>query len=154
MTVRFTVSGYADRSFEGRVSSVSPAADPATGQINVIVSIPNSGQTLVAGLFAEGRIAAQSRTALLAPVAAVDLAAATTEVMRVRNGRVESAAVSVGTIDAATETIEILSGVAANDTLLIGGARSLPVGTQVRMSGGASNDAPKAPGASSQGGGQ
>src|SRR5690606_8861249 len=51
--VRFSVTGYPGRVFEGRISSVNPAADPQTRQVRLFVRIPNSGQQLVAGLFAE-----------------------------------------------------------------------------------------------------
>jgi hypothetical protein len=41
--------------------------------------------------------------------------------------------VELGLIDDATEQAEVLSGLASGDTLLMGGARGLPPGTQVRV---------------------
>ncbi len=138
--VHFSVSGYGERRFSGRVSRISPTADPATGQIQVFVSIPNAGNTLVSGLFAEGRIAAQTRTAMLVPVSAVNSTGLTPTLMRVKGGRVEKVDVKVGSRDSATETIEILTGVAQGDTVLLGTAQGLAPGTSVKVT--APGDAP------------
>ncbi|MDH5235220.1 MAG: efflux RND transporter periplasmic adaptor subunit, partial [Gemmatimonadota bacterium] len=70
--VRFTVTGYPGRTFEGRISSINPSADPQTRQVRLFVRIPNAGNRLVAGLFAEGRVASESREALTVPRSAVD----------------------------------------------------------------------------------
>ncbi len=67
LPVEFTVNGYPGRRFAGRIIRVSPTADPATGQVKIVAQIPNIGSTLVGGLFAEGRIASESRTALIVP---------------------------------------------------------------------------------------
>lgn len=42
-TVSFTVNGYPGRAFTGTVERISPAADPATRQVPVTVTIPNDG---------------------------------------------------------------------------------------------------------------
>ena len=131
--VHFTVSGYGNRAFTGRVSRVNPAADPTTGQIKVTVSVPNAGQGLVSGLFAEGRISTQSRNTLLAPATAVNVAGATPSVMRIRNGQAEKVDVTIGSRDPATETVEIVAGVTAGDTLILGSGQGMPVGTPVRI---------------------
>ncbi|HXE58050.1 MAG TPA: efflux RND transporter periplasmic adaptor subunit, partial [Gemmatimonadales bacterium] len=55
--VEFTVSGFPGRSFTGRVQRINPAVDPATRQVRIYATIPNAGRALVAGLFAEGRVA-------------------------------------------------------------------------------------------------
>ncbi|HEX5633651.1 MAG TPA: efflux RND transporter periplasmic adaptor subunit, partial [Gemmatimonadales bacterium] len=54
----FTVSGYPDRVFSGKIVRINPTADPTTGQVRVVVSIPNDRATLVGWLFAEGRVQA------------------------------------------------------------------------------------------------
>ena len=51
------VSGYPGRPSTGKVTRINPAADPTTGQVRIVVSIPNQKNTLVAGLFAEGECA-------------------------------------------------------------------------------------------------
>ena len=55
MPVEFEVSGY-DRRFTGRIERINPAVDQTTGQVRIYVAIPNERESLVAGVFAEGRV--------------------------------------------------------------------------------------------------
>lgn len=132
--VTFTVTGYPGRTFEGRISSINPQADPQTRQVRLFVRIPNSGQRLVAGLFAEGRVASEERSALTVPAAALDLRGLTPEVVRLKNGVVERVAVTTGSRDEATERVEILTGLAVGDTVLVGAALSVSPGTKLAVS--------------------
>ena len=52
-------------------AAVEPAADPVTRQVPIFVSIPNASGRLIAGLFAEGRVSAERRRALVVPEGAV-----------------------------------------------------------------------------------
>jgi len=132
--VTFTVTGYPGRTFEGRISSINPQADPQTRQVRLFVRIPNTGQRLVAGLFAEGRVASEERTALTVPASALDLRGLTPEVVRLKNGVVERVAVTLGSRDEATERVEVLTGLAAGDTVLVGAALSISPGTKLTVS--------------------
>jgi membrane fusion protein (multidrug efflux system) len=143
--VSFTVSGYPDRQFLGRVTRINPTADPATRQVRIYVSIPNSGGTLVGGLFANGRIAATAHNGLVAPINAVDMRGTIPTVVRIKNGKAERAQVQLGIRDEGSERIEILSGLQAGDTLLVGAAQGITPGTPVRVSN--PNDKPIAPAA-------
>ncbi|HSK20851.1 MAG TPA: efflux RND transporter periplasmic adaptor subunit [Longimicrobiales bacterium] len=137
--VEFRVNGYA-QSFTGTVDRVSPVADPVTRQVRVFISIPNAQNRLVGGLFAEGRIQAETRAGLTAPATAVQTIAGATdgrsEVLRIRGGVVELVEVVTGLRDVESETIEIASGVGAGDTLLIGAARTVMPGTPVVVAAG------------------
>jgi membrane fusion protein, multidrug efflux system len=132
--VDFTVNGYANRRFTGRISSINPVADPATRQVRVIITIPNQGGTLVSGLFAEGRVSAESRTSPVVPSAAVDERGVRPIVVRLKNGKVEQVEVTLGIRDASTETVEIRSGLIPGDTVLLGAARGISSGTTVKVS--------------------
>jgi membrane fusion protein (multidrug efflux system) len=132
--VEFTVNGYGTRRFVGRISSINPVADPATRQVRVIATIPNQGGTLVSGLFAEGRVAAETRTSAVVPAAAVDERGVRPTVIRLKNGKVEVTEVVLGIRDATTEMAEIQSGVAPGDTVLLGAARGISAGTKVKVS--------------------
>jgi RND family efflux transporter MFP subunit len=132
--VTFRVSGYPDRSFTGKISRVNPVADPSTGQVRVVVAIPNASNNLVGGLFAEGRITSGKHTGLVAPVSAVDVRGVRPFVIRLQNGAVEKVEVEVGARDDETDRIEILKGLAEGDTLLVGAAMGLTPGTPVRVS--------------------
>jgi multidrug efflux pump subunit AcrA (membrane-fusion protein) len=132
--VRFTVTGYPGRDFTGRITRVSPVADPTTRQVQVIASVPNAGNRLVGGLFAEGRVASETRDALVVPADAVDQRGVRPQVVRVRGGRAEPVPVELGLRDDATERLEVRGAVAAGDTLLRGAAQGLTAGTPVRVS--------------------
>lgn len=132
--VRFTVTGYQGRTFEGRISSINPSADPQTRQVRLFVRIPNAGNQLVAGLFAEGRVASESRETLTVPEIAVDVRGLTPTVLRLKNGRTEKVDVTLGARDAATERLEILTGVMVGDTLLVGPALGISPNTPLKVS--------------------
>ncbi len=146
--VNFTVSGYPGRQFVGRITRINPTADPTTRQVRIYVSIPNAGRALVGGLFATGRMSTAARMGLVVPASAVDVRGIVPSVMRVKQGKVEKVQVQVGLSDKTSEAIEVLSGVQAGDTLLLGAAQGITPGTLVRVS------APVAPSAgnSSRGG--
>ena len=131
--VEFSVNAYPDRSFTGRVERINPAADPATRQVRIYVSIPNVGGRLVAGLFAEGRVATDARSAVVAPRTAIDVRGIRPTALRVKNGRAERVEVELGLEDDATERVEIRNGLSAGDTLLVGAALGVTPGSQVRV---------------------
>lgn len=145
--VTFTVNGYPGRNFTGRVVRVNPTADPATRQVRIFVSIPNAEGRLVGGLFANGRLAAESRTGLVAPVTAVDARSNVPAVFRIKDGKVQRVPVQLGLKDEGTEKIEIVSGVAAGDTLLLGAAQGITPGTIVKVSAPSDKALTKKPGA-------
>ncbi len=120
--VRFSVTGYPGRTFAGTISSINPSADPQTRQVRLFVRIPNNGNQLVAGLFAEGRVASDSRETLTVPELAIDNRGLLPSVLRLKNGRTEKVDVTLGAKDEAQERVEIRSGVVPGDTLLIGPA--------------------------------
>jgi len=132
--VTFTVSGYPDKRFSGKVARISPTVDPGTGQVRIVVAVPNASNNLVAGLFADGRIATERRTGLTTPYSAVDLRGLKPTVLRIKGGVAERVEVALGVRDEEQERYEILSGVAAGDTLLIGAAQGITPGTPVRVS--------------------
>ncbi len=134
MPVRFRVSGYADRDFEGRVTSVNPSADAGTGQVRFHASIPNPGGALVAGLFAQGRVSTSTTQALSVPFSAIDQRGLRPLVVRLSGGTVEQIPVTLGVRDEARELVEVIGAIAAGDTLLLGTAQGISAGTAVRVS--------------------
>ena len=131
--VEFSVNAYPDRTFTGRVERINPTADPATRQVRIYVAIPNVGGRLVAGLFAEGRVATDARSAVVAPRNALDVRGLRPTVVRVKHGRAERVEVELGLEDEATERVEIRAGLMAGDTLLVGAALGVTPGSQVRV---------------------
>lgn len=130
--VHFSAAGLND-GLTGRISRIYPSVDPATRQVRVTVQVPNRGGQLVAGLYADGRVATATRAGVVVPSGAVDRKGLRPFVVRLHQGKVERAEVELGLIDAARERMELTSGVAAGDTLLLGSARGIPVGDAVRI---------------------
>jgi membrane fusion protein (multidrug efflux system) len=131
--VQFDVNGYPGRPFTGHIDRISPAADPTTRQVQIDVSIPNEKSALVAGLFAQGRVAAESRKGLVVPITAIDQGGAMPTAMRVKAGKVEKVPVQVGLTDQATQQIEVVAGLSPGDTLLVGAAQGITPGTPIRV---------------------
>jgi RND family efflux transporter MFP subunit len=132
--VPFAVDGYGDRQFEGRVIRINPAVDPATRQVRVTVALPNQGGQLVAGLFAQGRAAVELRAGIVVPTSAIDRRGIRPTVTRVKSGLAERVEVTVGIEDPTSDRVEITSGLAEGDTVIIGSARGIQPGTRVRPS--------------------
>ena len=131
--VLFTVNG-SDRVLEGRVTRVSPMVDPQTKQVRLLASVPNSAGVLVAGLFVEGRVASQKRVGVLVPESAVDQTGIAPTLMRLKGGKVEKVEVQLGARDEAASMFEVTTGVASGDTVLLGAARGISVGSAVVVS--------------------
>jgi membrane fusion protein, multidrug efflux system len=131
--VIFTVNGYGTQTFTGRIDRINPTADPATRQVRVYVTIPNEKSTLVGGLFADGRVATESRQGIMIPATAVDERGIAPIVLRIRSDTVESVPVQLGVRDNASDQVEIRSGVSVGDTLLANAAQGLAPGTRVRI---------------------
>jgi RND family efflux transporter MFP subunit len=131
--VDFTVSGYGDREFVGRIERINPTVDPATGQVRLYVTLPNLEQALLVGLFAQGRVASEEREVLAVPLSAVDVSAEPPTVMRLRDNKVERVPVTLGLRDEVAGLVELRSGVSPDDVLLRGSARELSEGTPVTL---------------------
>ncbi|MEQ1504077.1 MAG: efflux RND transporter periplasmic adaptor subunit [Myxococcota bacterium] len=134
--VSFEVQGYPGRTFDGTIQRISPAVDPTSRQIPILVSIPNESGTLVSGLFAEGRIASEQRQGLVVPASAVDRTGPAPFVMKIVDDTVQKAEVGLGIVDEAGEQVELTSGVAVGDVLILGGARDVKEGSAVTIQGG------------------
>jgi membrane fusion protein, multidrug efflux system len=132
--VQFQVRGY-DEPLEGRIDRVAPQADPVTRQVPIYVTIPNLGGRLVAGLFAEGRVIAESAEGLVVPANAVNTRDPKPWVVRVTNGKAEKVEVDIGLVDRRTERLQIAAGVNEGDILLRGSAQGITPGTPVSVAG-------------------
>lgn len=131
-SVTFSVRGY-DQGFEGLIQRISPAADRVTRQVPIFVSIPNVGGRLVSGLYAEGRVIAQSADGLVVPENAV----ATTDdrhwALRAAGGKTEKVTVTLGLRDPRTERVQVTSGLSEGDLVLRGPAQGITPGTPVSV---------------------
>lgn len=135
--VPFAIDGVGDRNFQGRITRINPAVDPATGQVRITVALPNKAGRLVAGLFAQGRVAVESRDGIVIPAAAIDRRGLRPTVTRIERGVAKRIEIAIGIEDLSIDRIEVTSGLAAGDTVITGAARSMASGTKVRPTAGA-----------------
>lgn len=118
--VRFEVTGYPDRTFEGQVARIRPSADPTTGQVRLAVTVPNTERDLVSGLLARGRVGVETeRGQSLVTV--------------VRDGRTVAVPVEIGLRDPLTEQVLVRSGLQPGEIVLLGAAQGLTPGTEVEV---------------------
>ncbi|MDP4200061.1 MAG: efflux RND transporter periplasmic adaptor subunit [Bacteroidota bacterium] len=133
LEIQFSVTGYPGRQFLGKIARINPAADPMTRQVRIYAEIPNTGRALVAGLYAEGRVASEHKTTLMLPVDAVDRKTITPAVIRIVNDVVQRVPITLGTLDEQNNVIEITSGISVGDTVLRGPARDIGLGTHIKI---------------------
>ena len=124
-----------DSGLQGGCTLIGPLVNPETKMGAIQASVPKTAGGLVAGLFGEGRLAAQKRLGVLVPEQAVDQTGGVVpSVMRLKGGKVEKVDVQLGLRDEEAERVEITSGLAAGDTVLLGAARGISVGVAVTVS--------------------
>lgn len=140
--VKFRVRGLSSDVFTGTIDRLSPSADPVTRQVTIFVTLPNIGGKLIAGLFAEGRVDAETRRGVIVPLGAVDESGPTAVVTRIRDGKAERVQVTLGLRQSEAELVEVLSGIAEGDVVILGAARTLAPGTPVRVVGPVTPTAP------------
>ena len=131
--VNFTVNG-SDRLLEGKIIRVNPSVDPQTKQVRLLASVPNEKGQLVAGLFVQGRIAAEKRVGVMVPEQAIDQTVVRPYVVRLKGGKIERVEVALGVRDEGASMYEIRTGLASGDTVLLGAARGISIGTAVDVS--------------------
>jgi membrane fusion protein (multidrug efflux system) len=130
LPVRFTVHGYPDQTFNGSLARIAPSADPATKQIAILVDVPNPAHQLLAGLFARGRIAAQTATGVVVPLSAVDTSSDPPAVLRISGTAVERVPVKLGLRDPMRDEV-LVSGLRPGDRVLARAAAAPAPGAQI-----------------------
>src|SRR5690606_32721831 len=101
--------------------------------VEVLVGLTGE-QPRVSGLYAEGRIDAESSNALMVPESAIVKAGDKTYTWRVKGNQLAKADVQVGMRDQRSGNLEIKSGLAAGDTVLRSPSSNLKDGQKVELS--------------------
>lgn len=126
-----------DTSFGGRVSLIGVAADPATRSYTVEISVPNPARRLRDGMVAEATITTKATTsAIVVPAAAVvheGTANGATVVYVVDHdgAAVHTRRVMVGA--AHGDSLDIASGLDANERVVVAGQQRLREGAAVKV---------------------
>jgi RND family efflux transporter MFP subunit len=116
--VTFRVNGYANQDFAGRVKFVSPTANAATRQMEVIVEIAGDAPSRLAGLYAEGRVEASSATAVMVSEAAVVHDGERAYAWRIKGDALQRAPVTLGERDPRRGDWIVRGGLSDGDRLL------------------------------------
>jgi len=146
--VLFRINGFDKNDFSGKVRHVDASADAVTRQVAVIVDFAPGTAPRVAGLYAEGRIAAGTGTALVLPETAVVREGDKAYVWRLGPGNaLAKAPVTLGERDARLGNVVILSGIASGDRLLRTPGSTLVAGQKFELAKPPAPAASVAPGA-------
>jgi HlyD family secretion protein len=155
-TAQVRLDAFPNEPFVGRVTQISPAADPTARLVPIEVTIPNSEGRIGSGLLARVSFASQETEQVIVPETAIDLAddsapdlannaentapgsaqpgSATVFVIN-RNGEeatVEARSVQLG--DRADNQIQILSGLNPGEEFVVRSSGALNDGDPVRLS--------------------
>lgn len=130
--VKFHINGYGNQQFAGTVKRIDPSANGITRQVEVLVGLTGE-QPRVAGLYAEGRIDAETSDALMLPESAIVRNGDETYTWRVKGATLSKVNLQVGMRDQRTGNFEVKAGLAAGDTVLRSPSSNLKDGQKVEM---------------------
>lgn len=127
------IPSLGDQSFEGGVETIGYAADPAARTFAVRISVPNPALVLRAGMVAESRIETGERvTAMTLPGQAIVRDSNGTTIVYTffaDKNRVYSRRVETGSVYG--REVEILSGLAGDERVVVGGQQLVHDGSKV-----------------------
>jgi membrane fusion protein (multidrug efflux system) len=131
--VGFRINGYAGQEFRGTVKRIDPSANEVTRQVEVIVGFAGGAQPRVSGLYGEGRIEADSVSALVLPEGALVKAGDKAYTWRLKDKTLNKVDLVIGTRDPRTGNYEVRQGLVAGDTVLRSPSSSFKDGQKVEM---------------------
>lgn len=130
--VEFLANG---RTLQGRVARVSPTVDPMSRSVTVYAQVPNANGVIKGGTFATGTVLTRSiANAIAVPTSAIkQTASGKSIVYRIEQGVLDTAAVEVGVTNDRAGVAEIVTGLAAGDSVVSGNVGSLGKGMKVQI---------------------
>jgi membrane fusion protein (multidrug efflux system) len=134
ITARAT--GLPDRTFLGLVANMDSRVDPVTRSVLVRAELPNPDGVLRQGMFMTVALQGEVVPTLLVPEEAIVPERGHTYVFVVRNNVVERREVRIG--KRRPGFVEIVSGVAENERVVVDGTQNVRDGSVVQEAGGAS----------------
>jgi len=130
--VQLHVDAYPDRTFEGKVSRISPAVNTATRAFPFEALVPNRDTVLKPGTFARVHIESGKEDQVLTlPYSALQYRYGVNRVFVVDNDKLNVRELKVG--DRMGDRIEILSGVKAGDRVAVTDVEKLVDGAKVSV---------------------
>jgi multidrug efflux pump subunit AcrA (membrane-fusion protein) len=132
--VSLEVEAYKDRKFAGTVTAVNPAVDPNSRAAVVEASIENGDNALRSGMFATARIVREGgSTGVFVPRSSVvnDQATQSYRVFVIQENVAKLRVVQLGTEEG--DSIQILNGVNADETIAVSNLDQLYEGARVQI---------------------
>jgi RND family efflux transporter MFP subunit len=118
-TAQFKVDGFADQTFTGHVTRLSPEASDGSRSITVFLSVKNPKGTLRGGMFAKGVLAlGKTLPRLTIPANAVLDGSGQPYAYWIDHGKVARANLTLGATDEHSGLVEIKSGLAEGATVV------------------------------------
>jgi membrane fusion protein (multidrug efflux system) len=130
--IRFTIESDL-KVYEGQVYAIEPRIDPTTRTLKIRAMAENRGGNLLPGQFVKVELILESMAnAILVPTEAVIPEQAGKKVFILENGKAKEVFIETGIRTA--NSLEVLSGLKANDTLLTTGILQLRPGMDIQIS--------------------
>jgi membrane fusion protein (multidrug efflux system) len=129
----------------GRIARIAPATLAGTRSVQVWIALDNRDPAVRAGLFAQGRLAVESRADVLTvPLSAVRDAGGRSFVYAIAQDRLVEREVRLGLRDdtGAVARVEVLAGLAPGERIVAANLGALRVGAPVRIAAARAADAP------------
>lgn len=135
-SVRFTVDGYGDRLFEGKVERINPMAEAGSRSIVIYLAVPNPDGSLKGGMFAKGTLQLDaSAAAPVIPITALRNEAGVPFVLVVKQGKLEQRSVSLGLKSEERGLVQVTEGLQLGEQVLTASSSLLKGGMAVVMKG-------------------
>jgi HlyD family secretion protein len=134
-TCTFLPSDAREASFDGRVSMVNQAVDPARRTVEAWCEIPNPKRSLRGGAFGQVMfVTGVAPKSVVVPLTAVQLIEGTNKgFVMVAGGKGVAVKKEVEIGEVFEGRVQIKSGVAAGDSVIVQGGYGLPDGSQIRV---------------------
>jgi membrane fusion protein (multidrug efflux system) len=118
--VRFRVSGFGDRTFEGEVQRINPVTADNSRAIMTYIAVPNPDSALKGGMFAQGSLMLSSMQPVLAvSQRAVHDDAGVSYVYTLRDEKIVRTPVKVGPRSEGETFVEVREGLSAGDQVIV-----------------------------------
>jgi RND family efflux transporter MFP subunit len=130
----FSVDGFGERRFEGRVERINPTAQPGSRAIVLYISVANRDGVLRGGMFAKGQIVLEHpEPAAVVPATAIREESGQAYVYTLEDGKIARRPVKVGVRQQAEGVVEVLSGLERGMNVVAARVSGLKVGTPARL---------------------
>ena len=130
--VEFLANG---KTIQGRVARVSPTVDPSSRSVTVYAQVPNSNGSIKGGTFATGTVLTRSITdAIAIPTSAIKQTATGAPIVyRIESGVLDTANVQIGVTNERAGVAQIVTGLAAGDSVISGNVGTMGKGMKVQI---------------------